>query len=318
MNKVFIQSVATTLYKLFVARKLKKEMPLTNSIGKRKVMNADEASLHIRVGILSGKPYMVGRYGGCENNIVASYYLNKKLGISIPDEKFDMLCNNAGFFPRDKNLIPDFVHLMQQAGKEVDMLGIWNWILEDYIIEKDAPNAQLTRLRFIEPWVSSTPWSSALKGKKVLVVHPFSETIKSQYENKRELLFNNPDMLPEFDLLVYKSVQSIAGNIPKEFNTWFDALNKMQDDIRKMDFDIAIIGCGAYGFPLAAFVKRELNKQAIHLGGATQLLFGVTGNRWEQGDYKDDFKDIINEHWVRPSQKEKVQNSSSIEGSCYW
>lgn len=48
----------------------------------------------------------------------------------------------------------------------------------------------------------------------------------------------------------------------------------MKDEIDKRDYDIALIGCGAYGFPLAAHIKRS-GKKAVHLGGALQLLFGI-------------------------------------------
>ena len=40
------------------------------------------------------------------------------------------------------------------------------------------------------------------------------------------------------------------------------------------NFDIALIGCGAYGFPLAAFVKG-IGKKAVHIGGPLQLFFGI-------------------------------------------
>lgn len=40
----------------------------------------------------------------------------------------------------------------------------------------------------------------------------------------------------------------------------------------KFDFDVAIIGCEAYGFPLAARLKRA-GKIVVHMGGATQILF---------------------------------------------
>jgi hypothetical protein len=63
------------------------------------------------------------------------------------------------------------------------------------------------------------------------------------------------------------------------------------------DFDVAIIGCGAYGFPLAAHLKR-LGKKAIYMGGATQLLFGIKGKRWDNYRLISNF---FNEHWVRPS-----------------
>ena len=317
MKTIFYKSLVKTLYKFTATRILKIQMPITNSIGKRKVMDLEETSEFIQKGILSGKPFMVARYGGCENDIIASYNIHLNINVPVSQKKFEYLCTNAGFFPRDITLVEKYVNIMEESAGSVDLLAIWNWMLEDYIVEKDAPNAQLTFLGSIEPWFSKNPWSKALKGKKVLVVHPFSETIASQYK-KREILFaNNLDILPEFDLQVYKSVQSIAGNIPAEFRTWFDALEKMKNDIEKIDFDVAIIGCGAYGFPLAHYVKK-MGKQAVHLAGATQLLFGIKGSRWEQGAYADLFKDIFNENWVRPSENEKINQSETIEGACYW
>ena len=45
----------------------------------------------------------------------------------------------------------------------------------------------------------------------MLVIHPYARLIESQYE-KREVLFKNADILPEFDLITVKAVQTIAGN----------------------------------------------------------------------------------------------------------
>lgn len=64
----------------------------------------------------------------------------------------------------------------------------------------------------------------------------------------------------------------------------------MQDEISKEDYDICLIGCGAYGFSLAAYVKR-CGKQAIHMGGALQLLFGIKG---KDGMTKDNLNFIMN------------------------
>ena len=41
----------------------------------------------------------------------------------------------------------------------------------------------------------------------------------------------------------------------------------MKAEINKSNYDICILGCGAYGFPLAAHVKR-MGKKAIHMGGS--------------------------------------------------
>lgn len=54
----------------------------------------------------------------------------------------------------------------------------------------------------------------------------------------------------------------------------------MKKKISTIDFDIASIGCGAYGLPLAGFIMEELHKKAIYMGGGTQWLFGIKGRRW--------------------------------------
>ena len=71
----------------------------------------------------------------------------------------------------------------------------------------------------------------------------------------------------------------------------------MKAEIDKNYFDIAIIGCGVYGFPLVAHGKR-IGKKSIHLGGPTQMLFGIKGKRWLENP---NFCHIINEHFVFPN-----------------
>jgi hypothetical protein len=35
----------------------------------------------------------------------------------------------------------------------------------------------------------------------------------------------------------------------------------------------------------------------VHLGGATQRLFGIRGKRWDERPF---FQNLYNEHWTRP------------------
>lgn len=86
----------------------------------------------------------------------------------------------------------------------------------------------------------------------------------------------------------------------------------MKHKIDSINYDICLIGCGAYGFPLAAYIKRQ-GKQAIHVGGALQLLFGIKGRRWDEM-----YQNVYNEYWVRPSKNETPQTSGNVEGGCYW
>ena len=88
----------------------------------------------------------------------------------------------------------------------------------------------------------------------------------------------------------------------------------MKAEMDTKDFDVVIIGCGAYGFPLAAHAKRR-GKKAIHLGGPTQMLFGIKGKRWVENE---NFKAILNEHFVFPEDTDKIKNASKVEEGCYW
>ena len=127
-------------------------------------------------------------------------------------------------------------------------------------------------------------------------------------------MFADKRVLPKFKSLeTIKAVQTIAGN-NSVFKDWFEALDFMKKEIDKKDFDIAIIGCGAYGFPLAAHVKRR-GKKAIHMGGPTQMFFGIKGKRWEDNEK---FKTIINDYFVNPTDQDIPKDFNKVEGGCYW
>jgi hypothetical protein len=220
--------------------------------------------------------------------------------------------NNAGFFPLDDISLNRFSKLMISEMQSIDILGSWLGIENKF--KKELKKVKKIHLEDLNAYNHNIPWTRALEGKNVLVIHPFTKSIKSQYE-RREKLFKNKDILPEFNLITYKPVVSVSGNHKSvKFNNWFDALANMQDDISKIDFDIAILGCGAYGLPLASFIKK-IGKKAVHIGGATQMLFGIIGKRWET-EY--DLSHLINEYWVRPLEEETPKNSNKIENGCYW
>lgn len=145
----------------------------------------------------------------------------------------------------------------------------------------------------------------------MLVIHPFEESIKYQYK-RRKLLFDDPEVLPDFELKTLRAVQSIGDNT-EGFKDWFSALKYMEQKIKIIDFDIALIGCGAYAFPLAAYIKK-LGKKSIVTAGATQLLFGIKGARWDNAETPVPY----NDNWIRPKESERPKGAQSVEDGCYW
>lgn len=165
--------------------------------------------------------------------------------------------------------------------------------------------------------------NNVLKNKKVLVISPFSESIKLQYQSdRRHKLFNcygNVCGLTDFELLTYTTPITydssfIKPNYPD--NSWVDTAKRMQTDISNIDFDIALIACGSYANPIIATIKR-CNKQAIYLGGMLQMYFGIIGNRWLQNNpIANHIRSRINiDNFIRPIETPTNVNNSYIQNS---
>lgn len=298
------------------------------------ILGVDETSDEIIRLLNSDGGVMIARYGSNELGTVRNY-----LGVNggtdlinyIKGRKNQWWWNEnllrqmeqcAGFYPVTNQNVIRFSELMIESSGYLDLLGSWT----DGEIEMKPffKNTKITHLMFLDPYWSKIPWTSALKGKRVLVVHPFAESILNQYK-KRELLFNNHEILPQFaSLEVIPAVQSI-GKGDSRFGDWFQALEWMKQEIDKREYDVCLIGCGAYGFPLAAHVKKQ-GRKAVHLGGSLQLMFGIRGKRWEDPYYGvakhkipvGSYPNLMNEYWIRPQLNETPVTSKKVEGGCYW
>lgn len=278
----------------------------------------------LRTAIEDGEPKMITRFGITEVSCLISYqdlYLRPRhwydflrfiLVQSCAYKNFDPkvireMQISSGFFPSNTETLCRFAKLiLEDTVPLIDVLITlcpdFEQNLAEYLKGKIICNCDFS---FDAP----DYWSKALKGKRVLVIHPFEATIREQY-TKRQKLFKNPDTLPEFELLTLKSYFHGLADSKRDFNDWFEALDRMNSQIDRMDFDVAIIGAGAYGMPLAAHVKKK-GKVAIHLGGMSQLLFGIKGARWDNlGCY--------NEHWIRPLACDHPAGFKKIENGCYW
>jgi hypothetical protein len=275
---------------------------------------------HDRVtALISGKePALIARIGAVELSCLRFYREQRSgRGKKYPGKISYAMANNAGFFPVDDASLDSFAEFFLKQLPKVDIMGVWFNRYEEIICNGYSKDAQLVELDSLEPFRFVNPWSSKLAGRKVLVVHPFVDSIRKQYTEKRRILFPSPDVLPDFELKTVKTVQSMAG-AKVDFKNWFEAYQQMCDSIATVEFDVCIIGAGAYGLPLAAFAKK-LGKQAIHLGGVTQILFGIRGKRWERDPaYSGTTAKLFNDAWVRPLESETPANKERVEKGCYW
>lgn len=281
----------------------------------RIIEGTDEIQRRMAADICAGRPFMAGRLGAVELANMRAFEFNDT---RIIEKDVKQLCDCAGFFPNDPALLPRFYDEMIEGCRACDYLAAWFQPFEDYYLntafEKDM---HLTYLHYIDPFrCPKQPWTAALEGKKVLVIHPQAELIYAQYQ-KREKLFPGTKILPEFKLTVQKAVQTNAGEVDERYTNWFEALNDMYEQAMKVDFDLAILGCGAYGFPLAAKMKRA-GKQAVHMGGISQILFGIHGKRWDEDKNHQFLQQYYSDAWARISDKDRPKDAKAVEDGCYW
>lgn len=323
MQKKFIKLLKKLRRRYIERHDLPQPRPLN------KEMDPDIISSHIREKLLSPEPCMLSRFGaveiGCVVNYLGIYHQKRKIIKYIKGEAFPWwweeetmypMRNNAGFFSATPELLKRFSEMMIEDMPLIDILASWRF--EEEYFSKELQNAYKIDFEPYNPFWSDVPWTAALENKKVLVVHPFAETIQKQYLRK-ELIHKDPRVLPTFDLQTIKAIQTIGNQGDGRFETWFDALEFMKNEIDKMDYDVCLLGCGAYGMPLAAHVKRS-GKKAVHLGGSLQLLFGIRGARWENSNYNAtyNYSKLMNEFWVKPSATETLSKAQQVEEGCYW
>jgi hypothetical protein len=83
------------------------------------------------------------------------------------------------------------------------------------------------------------------------------------------------------------------------------------------DFDFAIIGCGGYSLLILDYIK-QLKIPCIHLGGSTQLIFGIRGKRWDLDENFSKSNWYGTDNWTRPLEHEIPKLSNLVENGCYW
>jgi hypothetical protein len=278
--------------------------------------NRERGSQSILDGLESGQPQAIGKLGSVELSAIKKYlrFLNDKNADKLTKDNRFELYNNAGVYPDDYSTYSDYCNYMiKDVLPEITQMGVWFNLEEAKIVKTYAPKARYIPIGALETYhFQKNRWTQYLKDKKVLVIHPFKHSLEAQFENSANL-WNEDDILPSFSLKIIQP--PFAPSLIEPNNaSWFESLSSLKEQMSNTDFDIALIGAGAYSLPLAVHAKK-LGKHGIHLGGALQIYFGIFGNRWENNPIINALK---NEFWIKPLPEDTPKNNSKIENGCYW
>jgi hypothetical protein len=305
--------------------------------------------------VIDQKQFFIGRIGGSDWDLVSYYYQkvyldNEYTKISIIDDKpflnrVNTLKQWNGYY--DLNNSPEraviLCEYLIQIFRTFDLTTVGHAKLltdlkflmpEDYGYEVEngieyrlpligrVLNCKMCNYRYIEDLTGFlfeiTPFFT---DKKILVISPFTYSFFKQYKKRREIFKNHPVKefeLPDFKLITLPTPITYEGVSSFPDNNWFETSEKLCNEIKKIDFDYALLGCGLYSYPLGAFIK-SIGKGAIYMGGALQLYFGVTGRRYAEQAY---YKKFLNNSWTYPLEKVAKNNNTDDtkrEGlGAYW
>jgi len=260
------------------------------------------------------KPFLLSRLGTGE--VAAMHRLD-----------VDLLARHLGVIPATVEQCNKYRERYAQSIRSCNCIGFWRakkWFPRerrelDLIIPRDKQkftevfSESIGDIEFfINKKTSAKAWFGALKGKRVLVVHSFAATMESQYKKR---VFDFPQFA---SIQFYRASNTQSEATDKHQTSWSAELARMEVEIGKLEFDIALIGCGAYSSPLGFFIKDKMGKSAIIMGGALQLFFGIYGERWiSHPDYAH-LRAHWNDKWVRPAEEERPKNFKKIENGAYW
>lgn len=155
--------------------------------------------------------------------------------------------------------------------------------------------------------IKYTPWTTSLKGKRILIVSPFIKSMKSKLSILHKIY--DIDLFPECEFVFIKHPQTQGDNSSRG---WLDEINEFCIELDKLGdkYDIALVSAGGYGNLICGEIFNR-GKSAIYVGGVLQMYFGIIGNRWEV-ERPDIIKMYMNKYWTRPNGDEKPKNHTKI------
>lgn len=224
---------------------------------------------------------------------------------------------DSGVFPPEREQFNQFLDTYRKSVGALDGIHLWqdSEFLKAYekeLAESLCPRATRLSSQVLSPF-SFLPEISDLQW---LVISPFIKTMKSQ-EDRLGKIHSFYPWHPKFHHLAkapfYLRCPFFSYLEKTSYPDWQAGLEHLTEQALQFDFDVALVGAGAWSLPLLANLKKS-GKKGIHTGGATQLIFGIKGRRWDQEGWYMPY----NQFWVRPLPEDTPEGHMRKEDGCYW
>jgi hypothetical protein len=268
----------------------------------------------------SNKPVLIGRLSGNETRLCGLIMNNEK----VENMLLHRMTINAGIYFENKESILKYTTLYYDSICNCDLLAIWDGSMKSQcqsfynLMERDDKLKNIKKIhnRVLEPYYSmdndTYNYNEICENKKILIISSHIDTMKLQEKNLDKLfqksIFGN-----------YKSIDYIKPPLTicnlHNNKDWTYYFHNFCNELHNKDFDIAFVSCGGYGMITSNYIKKELNKSVIYIGGALQLFFGIKGTRWNNHNI---IKTFYNKYWTNVLDHEIPKECKLVENGCYW
>lgn len=294
------------------------------------LLTQQEGAVWLAAQVASRKVFATGKLGTSELETIWFWLAMRRGSTKYPyvsDIKKNMTVN-AGLFPATDEALDAWAqHMVAEVLPELDGVAEWNTLnprQESEVLNAFAGKSKRFPARSLEPYyepTASTRWTNRIPDRtRVAVVSSFAESISSMWPKQTEVWPTVPVWNPSVELHAikahYSPLLSPDATWPESVlaSGWQSAVSKTVEAVAATGAKLAIIGAGALSLPIAVALKKR-GIAAIHTGGATQILFGIKGNRWTTHSIISTF---FNTAWISPAPSEVPSNAASVERGCYW
>ncbi|MDB5413663.1 MAG: hypothetical protein JWR10_1998 [Rubritepida sp.] len=293
-------------------RQLMRDARIRRAFGGRLASSDAVGQTQLSQALAKGGALGLGKIGGLEAEAAGFYLSGRQRGEPYPNLLRGQMFLNVGLFPATDESLDRFCQALIAAACQMDIMGVMGYPGEPEVLRDYAPHTPLIPLRALDPWYFPDPWSRHLAGRRVTVVSPFARTIEKQYARRAEI-WPGTEVLPEFQLRTVRMGHSPALATPEDAS-WEDRFARIRDEVEAEPYDVVLVGAGGISLLLAAHAKT-MGRIGFHMGGPTQILFGVRGKRWDSEPF---FQQRMTPAWVRPDAAETPSGITRIEQGCYW
>jgi hypothetical protein len=269
------------------------------------------------------------RPGYTETTLIFLQYLkNKNIKDDFVEKEEDVFINwlysTSGMY--DKKIQGSYFDINTEAVRQSNFYQKWIKEYEqaikncDFLIPllhnvKYKETHEIEFINFLNPknkenkqyynyWCDHFVLYPLIDGKKILVVSSFAELIKQQsLSGNLNKIFNK---FPKIEIESLQFPYTFLNDGPNENS--FETLEIIFNEIIKIEFDIAILSCGAYAALLSERIHNTLRKDVISMGSKITQMFGI-----------DPLKKDKSEGWITEIPEKYIPNYYlKIEGGNYW